>query len=463
MISGWKLVKEKKILVIDDDEDVLISAQLLLKRRVAKIESLAHPQKLLMLLKEESFDLVLLDMNFVIGDNSGSEGLNWLVKIREEHPQLPVILMTAYAGVELAVKAMKMGAADFIIKPWANEKFLSSIENAIINNPQNTLSINCLMSHSEDFIGRSSVIIELIRKVDRCAPTDANILLLGENGSGKEMLAREIHKKSKRSSQQFMAIDMGAIPESLFESELFGYKKGAFTGANQDKTGKILAANGGTLFLDEIGNLSLPMQAKLLRVLEQRQLTPVGDQQAQSFDVRVIAATNMPVKRLQDEQYFRQDLLFRINTVELTLPPLRERKDDIPVLANSFLNYFSSKYQRSGLIIDQETMAKLLTYSWPGNIRALRHAIERAVVLSDKDILTSDDFMFSDVHPVIDPQVLDLYQMEKNAVIAALKKHQGNISKTSKELGLTRAALYRRIDKYEIEKWGIEKQGADLI
>lgn len=451
---------DKKILVIDDDEDILASAQLLLKRRVVRVTLIDAPQNLVKLLQTESFDLILLDMNFVMGDSSGSEGLNWLAKIREGY-SIPVILMTAYAGVELAVKAMKMGAADFVIKPWSNEKILTSIENALINHAQRNLSaaidsramIQSKPTESDDqFIGQSPVILELMRKVEKCAATDANILLLGENGSGKEMLAREIHKKSKRRDQPFMAIDMGAIPDSLFESELFGYKKGAFTGANQDKIGKISAANGGTLFLDEIGNLPLHLQAKLLRVLELRQLTPLGDQQTKNFDVRIIAATNMPIHRLQDESYFRQDLLFRINTVELTLPPLRDRKDDIPILADNFLKYFSTKYQRKIPSIESKLMDRLMAYAWPGNIRALRHAIERALVLGDSDILQLDDFTFLADIQQIDNQTLDLYQMEKNAVIKALAKHQGNISKTAKDLGLTRAALYRRIEKYDIEK-----------
>ncbi len=450
-MSMEKAVQTKRILVVDDDEDVLVSAQLLLKRRVAEVKLLDNPNKILALLQSESFDLILLDMNFVMGDSSGREGLNWLTKIREAY-STPVVLMTAYAGVELAVKAMKMGAVDFVIKPWSNEKIIASIENALINPPQ-ILSTSSSISNSEsDFIGQSPVILELIRKLDRCAPTDANILLLGENGSGKEMLAGEIHKKSKRKDQPFMAIDMGAIPDNLFESELFGYKKGAFTGAQQDKSGKILAANGGTLFLDEIGNLPLHLQAKLLRLLEQRQLTPLGDEHSRSFDVRIIAATNMPVSRLQDEQYFRQDLLFRINTVELTLPPLRDRPEDIPILVNYFLKHFSERYQRKCPSVDLQAMNSLIRYSWPGNIRALRHAIERALVLSDSNILTMEDFTFAEVAQQLDDKILDLYQMEKSAVTKALAKHQGNISKTARDLGLTRAALYRRIEKYEIGK-----------
>jgi DNA-binding NtrC family response regulator len=446
-----KTVQNKRILVVDDDEDVLISAQLLLKRRVAEVKLLDNPNRLVALLQSESFDLILLDMNFVMGDSSGREGLNWLAKIREAY-STPVVLMTAYAGVELAVKAMKMGAVDFVIKPWSNEKIITSIENALTHHPQILSNPSSISNSDSDFIGQSPIILELMRKVDRCAPTDANILLLGENGSGKEMLAREIHKKSKRKDQPFMAIDMGAIPENLFESELFGYKKGAFTGAQQDKAGKIVAANGGTLFLDEIGNLPLHLQAKLLRVLEQRQLTPLGDELARSFDVRIIAATNMSISRLQDESCFRQDLLFRINTVELTLPPLRERREDIPVLVDYFLKYFSEKYQRKCPSIDSQAMNSLISYSWPGNIRALRHAIERALVLSDADILGQDDFTLTESVKRVDEKILDLYQMEKTAVIKALAKHQGNISKTARDLGLTRAALYRRIEKYEIGK-----------
>jgi transcriptional regulator with PAS, ATPase and Fis domain len=296
---------------------------------------------------------------------------------------------------------------------------------------------------------------ELLRKLNLCAPTEANVLILGENGSGKELLAREIHARSKRAENIFMAIDMGAIPENLFEAELFGYKKGAFTGANENRMGKLVAANGGTLFLDEIANLALHLQVKLLRVLEQRQVTPVGDEKPVALNVRVIAATNASYAHLTDERQFRQDLLYRLNTVELTLPPLRERQDDIPLLADHFLSVYAQKYQRKKPLLSHKALAALQEYVWPGNVRALNHAIERALVLSDKDILQVEDFALAPIaeNPSSDTtptSSLNLEILERNAVEQALKKHAGNISQAARELGLTRMALYRRMEKHDL-------------
>ncbi|HSX50194.1 MAG TPA: sigma-54 dependent transcriptional regulator [Cellvibrio sp.] len=461
------------LLVLDDDEDILLSARLLFKRQIKTLSCLSNPDELPEFLARNSVDVVLLDMNFTLGDNSGRDGFKWLAYLQAQHPQLVVVVMTAYAGVELAVSAIKAGATDFVIKPWSNEKLIATIngafelararknnqllqnENAALRSSVQHLSLS---QKPTCFIGETSSMRELLRKLNLCAPTEANVLILGENGSGKELLAREVHARSKRADNVFMAIDMGAIPESLFEAELFGYKKGAFTGANENRMGKLVAANGGTLFLDEIANLALHLQVKLLRVLEQRQVTPVGDEKPIVLDVRVIAATNASYAHLTDERQFRQDLLYRLNTVELTLPPLRERKDDISLLADHFLTIYAQKYQRKKPLLSHKALAALREYAWPGNVRALNHAIERALVLSDKDTLQAEDFALAAVISNAQDALTDSAQnnslnlelLERNAVEQALKKHAGNISQAARDLGLTRMALYRRMEKYDL-------------
>lgn len=451
------------LLVVDDDQDILLSAQLLLKRQFKTVSCLANPAGLLTFLAAHSVDVVLLDMNFTLGDNSGDDGFYWLAQIQQQFPQVVVVLMTAYAGVELAVRGIKAGATDFVIKPWSNEKLIATLNAAfeLAQSRQKLSSLsaeNCalretLNTKQDCFIGESSVMRELMQKAMRCAPTDANVLILGENGSGKELLAREIHAQSARADKVFMAIDMGAISESLFESELFGHKKGAFTGAQTARMGRFVAANGGTLFLDEIANLPMHLQVKLLRVLEQRQVTPVGDEKPIALDVRIIAATNAPYSDLNTDTLFRQDLLYRLNTVELTLPALRERCDDIPLLVDYYLNVYAQKYQRKKPRLSRATMNALVSYAWPGNVRALRHALERAVVLCSGDELCEEDFSLprhATNKESAAPNTLHLETLEKNAVMEALKKHEGNISQAAKDLGLTRTALYRRMEKYEL-------------
>lgn len=450
------------VLVVDDDEDVLTSARLLLKRRIEKVTCLSDPARMLDLLVREPVDVVLLDMNFKLGDHQGADGIFWLTRLRAAHPDLVVIVMTAYAGVDLAVSAMKAGAMDFVIKPWQNDKLLATL-NAALQLAQSRKNIHQLSAENSllrasltpsppPLIGDSPIMRELIRKAHLCAPTDATVLILGENGSGKELLAREIHAHSQRADKLFMAIDMGAISESLFEAELFGHKKGAFTGAQHARTGRLVAANGGTLFLDEIGNLPMHLQVKLLRVLEQRQVTPVGEEHAINLDVRIIAATNRPYAQLSDETQFRQDLLYRLNTVELTIPPLRERSEDISLLVDHYLGIYAQKYQRPKPGLSIATLRALARYSWPGNVRALRHTIERALVLSTSNYLELEDFSLPGVNANNSQatQNLNLEQLEKSAVLAALKKHQGNISHAAQELGLTRTALYRRMQKYDL-------------
>lgn len=451
------------LLVVDDDQDILFSAQLLLKRRCKTVSCLAEPKALLEFVQMNSVDVVLLDMNFTLGDNSGDDGFYWLAQLQTKFPQVVVILMTAYAGVELAVKGMKAGATDFVIKPWNNEKLIATL-NAAFELAQSRQNISRLsaensvlreaMNAKQDyFIGESPLMRELMQKAARCAPTQANVLILGENGSGKELLAREIHAQSPRADKIFMAIDMGSISESLFESELFGHKKGAFTGAQTSRMGRFVAANGGTLFLDEIANLPMHLQVKLLRVLEQRQVTPVGDEKPIALDVRIIAATNAPYDDLTNDTLFRQDLLYRLNTVELTLPPLRERRDDIPLLVDYYLGVYAQKYQRKKPIISRVILTALMNYEWPGNVRSLRHALERAIVLCNGNELSLDDFSLPNNSNKSDPaigNILHLETLERNAVAEALKKHEGNISQAAKELGLTRTALYRRMEKHEL-------------
>ena len=458
------------LLVLDDDEDILLSARLLLKRQIKTLSCLNDAAELPEFLAHHMIDVVLLDMNFTLGDNSGRDGFEWLAYLQTHYPQIVVVVMTAYAGVELAVNAIKAGATDFVIKPWSNEKLIATLHSALAlaqarNSNHLLQSENVALRSSLEhlsqlqkpacFIGETPSMRELLRKLNLCAPTEANVLILGENGSGKELLAREIHARSKRANNIFMAIDMGAIPENLFEAELFGYKKGAFTGANENRMGKLVAANGGTLFLDEIANLALHLQVKLLRVLEQRQVTPVGDEKPVALNVRVIAATNASYAHLTDERQFRQDLLYRLNTVELTLPPLRERQDDIPLLADHFLSVYAQKYQRKKPLLSHKALAALQEYSWPGNVRALNHAIERALVLSDNDTLQAEDFALapvaeSSLHDSLQTNCLNLEILERNAVEQALKKHAGNISQAARELGLTRMALYRRMEKHDL-------------
>jgi DNA-binding NtrC family response regulator len=451
------------LLVVDDDQDILLSAQLLLKRQYKRVSCLANPLELLAFLQENSVDVILLDMNFTLGANGGDDGFYWLAQVQAKFPQIVVVLMTAYAGVELAVNAMKAGATDFVIKPWGNEKLIATLnvafelaqsrQNISRLSAENRVLRETMNARPDYFIGESPIMRELMQKAMRCAPTQANVLILGENGSGKELLARAIHAQSTRADKVFMAIDMGAISESLFESELFGHKKGAFTGAQTSRMGRFVAANGGTLFLDEIANLPMHLQVKLLRVLEQRQVTPVGDENPIALDVRIIAATNVPYSDLNKDTLFRQDLLYRLNTVELTLPPLRDRCDDIPLLVDYYLGVYAQKYHRKKPAIARAALNALIGYKWPGNIRSLRHAIERAVVLCDGNELSEADFSLPSDLVRADMAVsttLHLETLEKNAVAEALKKHEGNISQAAKALGLTRTALYRRMEKHEL-------------
>ncbi|MEQ9592940.1 MAG: sigma-54 dependent transcriptional regulator [Cyclobacteriaceae bacterium] len=445
--------------MIDDDEDVLLAGKMLLKKYNHTVIIDKNPNKIPFLLNNDSYDVILLDMNFSKDTTSGKEGFEWLRQIKEKDPDAVVIMITAFGDVEMAVRALKEGATDFILKPWQNEKLIATISTAIklkksYNEVDKLRKAKQMLEEQisqpfRDIIGSSTAIKEVFSLIDKVAATDANILILGENGTGKELVARAIHQKSLRKDNSFVSVDMGAITESLFESELFGHKKGAFTDAREDRPGRFELANGGTLFLDEIGNLSMSLQSKLLSVLQSRQVTRVGANAPMDIDIRLICATNMPIHQMVEDGKFRQDLLYRINTVEVRIPPLCERVDDIPMLANHFLNFYTKKYHKEIISFSPEALTKLKKYPWPGNVRELQHAIERAVIMADSPSLQESDFLFNRKGtPSTDSDSLNLDEVEKAAVVKAIQLHSGNISKAAEELGLTRASLYRRMEKY---------------
>jgi two-component system response regulator HydG len=450
------------ILIIDDDPDVLTSARLFLKQHFTKVKAEPHPRNVNQILSTEEIDVVLLDMNFTKGDNDGREGLYWLTEIKQISPETQVILMTAYGDVELAVDAIKKGATDFVLKPWKNEKLLVTINTSLQLKKSNQKvkkfeQVKQVQDADDDlklqnFIGDSQAMREVFNTIDKVGKTDANVLILGENGTGKTLVALALHKSSLRQPEPFVHVDLGAINENLFESELFGHKKGSFTDAYQDKAGRFEVASGGSLFLDEIGNLQLHLQAKLLTALQSRKFMRLGDSTEKSMNVRLICATNMPVHKMVDEDGFRQDLLYRINTVEITLPPLRDRLEDIPVLTEHFLKKAGRKYGKPNIYITKKGVEKLKDYHWPGNIRELEHTIERLIIMSDSDVIDVPQINLNNQSLVSGkpPKNLNLEQMEKYLIEKAIHKHSGNISKAAKDLGLTRAALYRRMEKYEI-------------
>ncbi|MBK6266662.1 sigma-54-dependent Fis family transcriptional regulator [Marivirga sp. S37H4] len=456
----------QKILIIDDDEDVLFAAKMLLKKHVKEVLIEKDPRKIPFLLNQSSYDVILLDMNFSQDTTSGKEGIYWLEQIKERDPSAVVILITAYGDVETAVSALKKGATDFVLKPWQNEKLIATIHAAAqLKNSYN--QVNRLQQEKQQLeesidapfksiIGESKALRNVFTIIDKVAATDANILILGENGTGKELIARALHKKSRRKDKSFVSVDMGALTDSLFESELFGHKKGAFTDAKIDRAGRFEIADQGTIFLDEIGNLSAALQAKLLNVLQSRTVTRLGSNEAIPFDTRLICATNEDIHSMVAKGNFRQDLLYRINTVEIHLPALRDRIEDIPLLANHFLEIYAAKYKKDNMKIDTSALRLLQKYPWPGNIRELQHAIERAIIMSDHSSLQSDDFFFlNNKGPVKDnhdnmEDSFNLDDVEKQTIQKAIQIHGGNISKAAEELGLTRASLYRRISKYDI-------------
>ena len=451
-------MKQGKILIIDDNEDVLFALNLLLEPYVDQIRVTTQPERIEHFMESYAPDVILLDMNFRRDAISGQEGFTWLEKIKKIDPDAVVLFITAYADTEKAVRAIKAGATDFIPKPWEKEKLLATLSAALKLRESRTevrtlkRQVAALETTEEggfEIIGESNAMQEIFSTVEKLRHTDANILILGENGTGKDLVARALYHHSPRAGQVFVGIDLGSIPEQLFESELFGYEKGAFTDARRDKPGRMEVATGGTLFLDEIGNLSMPMQAKLLTAIEKQQITRLGATRPISIDVRLICATNMNIRSMVEEGTFRQDLLYRINTIELHIPPLRERGNDIQLLADYFLTRYARKYKKEIKGLSRDARTKLQNYDWPGNVRELQHAIERAVILSDGQMLKPENFMLqpSAARKKIETEELNLSILEKEAIERALRRADGNVTRAAELLGITRFALYRKLDK----------------
>jgi len=445
-------LSQANILVVDDDIDILTAARLLLKSEVKNVVTDSNPENLRRLLTDNSFDVLLLDMNFKSALNTGNEGIYWLQQIKNWSPSTVVVMITAYGHIDLAVRTLKEGAADFVVKPWHNEKLLETITDVLSQKDgKKKAGDEKLKPIAPGIIGESSVMLDIFHKVKKIAPTDANVLILGENGTGKDLLAKAIHDQSLRAAKPFVKVDVGALTDSLFESELFGHVKGAFTDARENRTGRFEAAHGGTLFLDEIGNISLAQQAKLLTVLQNRVINRVGSNEAIPIDIRLICATNLPLSEIADERRFRKDLVYRINTVEIVAPPLSQREGDIALLANHFTNIYAGKYFKRGIILTESAIEKLQSHSFPGNVRELQYIIERAVIMADDS--GELDLIFSPIElskAQNQGEPSNLTEMEKKTILHVIEKHSGNISKAAKELGLTRTALYRRLDKYDI-------------
>ncbi len=453
-------MQKGKLLIVDDNKSILSALEILLNDDFEEVKTIANPNQLPTLIETGTFDLVLLDMNFSAGVNTGNEGIYWLSRIQELRPDMETVLFTAYGDVELAVKALKNGAADFILKPWDNEKLRATLLNVfklqqskkeIKQLKQKESALKSEINREKLFIiAQSPQMLEILNLVRKVAKTDANVLITGDNGTGKELIARELHRHSKRADEIMVSVDMGAISETLFESELFGHKKGAFTDARENRTGKIENASGGTLFLDEIGNLPLHLQPKLLSVLQNRTVTPIGSNQPQQIDIRLICATNRNILQMVDEGTFREDLLYRINTIQIEIPPLRERKKDIIAIADYFLKIYCNKYRKNCLKINDSGIQKLTEYQWPGNVRELQHAIEKAVILSDKNILTADDFFFN---PTTTGSTIfegTIEQMERKMILKVLQNNSSNLSSASQQLGITRQTLYNKMKKYNL-------------
>jgi two-component system, NtrC family, response regulator HydG len=446
------LIKNASILIVDDDTDVLTAFRLLLKSKVKEVVAEKNPENILNHIKKNNFDLILLDMNFNAHVHTGNEGIYWLNQIKASGCKSKIIMITAYAEIEVAVRTLKEGANDFVIKPWQNDKLLETIagllEKSSSKEKKDTTTIYA------DIIGQSDAMQAVFKTIEKIAPTDANVLILGENGTGKDLIAKAIHEQSLRKEKNYIKVDIGSLTESLFESELFGYKKGAFTDAREDRSGRFEAANQGTLFLDEIGNINLHQQSKLLSVLQNRMVIPLGSSQTIPIDIRLISATNMPLNELANESKFRKDLIYRINTIAVTIPPLRERLEDVPVLTEHFIKLYASKYFKSGTSLNPKALDKLKNYHYPGNVRELQYTIERAVIMAESNEIQAADLFFSPIeinqNATSIPTDVNLNQLEKKTILTVIEKNNGNISKAAKELGLTRTALYRRLNKYDI-------------
>jgi DNA-binding NtrC family response regulator len=446
---------------VDDDPDIALAARLALRGMFERIETFSSPKDLMPLLKSETPDAILLDLNFERAATDGREGLTFLGKIMDQDPDAAVVIITAHGAVSVAVEAIKRGASDFVTKPWSNERLTATVRSAaalrrskIDARVERGRASELAHGSETPLIGRSPSMERVRTLIERAAPTDANVLILGENGTGKEIVAREIHRLSQRSGHPIVSVDLGATNETIFESELFGHVKGAFTGAAGERIGRLKAADHSTLFLDEVGNLPLHLQPKLLTALEQRQVVPVGANRPVGIDVRVVAATNLPEEQLADEKRFRQDLLFRLNTIEIHLPPLRARREDVPLLLDHYLTLFARKYDRPARLIPPAVLEVLVRHDWPGNVRALRHAAERAVIMADGEHYRIEDFPLPSrpeaaAVPAPAPGTsLNLDQFEKQMIERALRMHHFNISLAASELGLSRGALYRRMEKH---------------
>ena len=455
-----------KILVVDDNKDVLIAAKMLLKQHYQQVDTEDNPHNLATLMAKSQYQVILLDMNFTRDSISGDEGFYWLKKIKEFDANVVVILITAFGDVNTAVDAVKAGATDFVLKPWQNQKLLTTVSSAVSLNKshakieqlsqlQSAIGLDTDQQY-QHFIATSPAMAQVMTTIEKAAKTDANVLILGESGTGKELVARELHRQSLRHKEIFLSVDMGTIAESLFESELFGHKKGAFTDAKTSRKGRFELADSGSLFLDELGNIPMQLQGKLLTVIQNRVVTPVGDSREISMDIRLIAATNMPLYDMVREGQFRQDLLYRINTVEIHIPPLRERLQDIPLLVAHYIQHFSKKYKLVTKPLSKGDMEQLCSYHWPGNIRELQHIVERAVIMADDGllcfVLASNQHQGVSTEPsqdcLLTSNTLNLTAIEEMAVEKALRKNTGNISHAAKELGITRTSLYRKMEKY---------------
>ena len=452
-----------KALIVDDDKDILSAAEMYLRRNGITADCLCDPNQISAYINKENYDVILLDMNFEAGERSGREGLSWLKYILEKDPQAAVIMITAYSGIDLAVEALKTGAADFIEKPWHNEKLLSSIRNMAnlqssrkevkrLKNLTKALN-NKLDLPFNELLGKSPKMMEVFSIIQKIANADANVLITGENGTGKELVARAIYRTSLRAEQVFIPVDIGAIPESLIEAELFGHEAGSFTGAGKQRIGYFEAADNGTLFLDEISNISMGIGAKLLRTLESRTITRIGQSKSFPINIRLICAGNKDLRELVNRRQFREDLLFRINTVEIQLPPLRERPEDIPLLAEHFLKLYKNKYNAPNKSFSNNALEKLLSYDWPGNIRELRHLIERAVLLSDSENINENDFNLDYGNQTLTEvkENLNLFELEKTAIFKAINKSGNNLSRLADILGISRQSLYRKLEKHDIK------------
>jgi len=454
-MSKWK------ILIVDDNKNVLSALNLLLQNEFEKVATISNPNQLPFELQKGNFDVILLDMNFSAGINTGNEGMYWLNEIKKTDQTIEVVMFTAYGDIELAVKATKNGAADFILKPWDNDKMIATLNAAYklrVSNKEvkdlkskEQLLINEINKEQKILLGSSVPMLKILQLISKVAKTDANILITGENGTGKEVIAREIHKQSLRSENLMVSVDMGAIPDTLFESELFGHKKGAFTDAIEDRIGKFQLADKGTLFLDEIGNIPLHLQSKLLVALQTRKVMAVGSNIESTVDIRIICATNQNPEQMVEQGIFREDLLYRINTIHIEVPPLRERKEDIELLATFFLKKYCAKYHKPGLRMNSQVVSKLLKYNWPGNVRELEHTIEKSVILATSDSLSPDDFTFKTGRKNISSSPQTIEDMEKQMILKAMELNTGNMSAAANQLGVTRQTLYNKIKKYGIE------------